>query len=723
MASSTESTDDTDVLDTSSVSTDRPIEKLEEDELGHRAFAEAVAQGIDQGVGPEGLVIALHGKWGSGKTSAVNMAADALRRLQADRDEANQAVIVRFNPWWFSEQKDLVRAFFTEVSAAIGEKLSADIRDGFRKIAKRVSGATDFLAGLMSLTPVGLLAKPIADVVRAAGEGITDEKSLDDIRGELAAALKSEKRSLVVIIDDVDRLPPDEARQIFRLVKSVDDLPYVTYLLVFDSDIAAQSMHRSVDAEGPEWLEKIIQVSFDLPPVSQSDLTRLLFKRLNRISADYAISDHTRWGNILYGVVMPWVRSPRDVDRLSNTIAMAWPPLKDEVDFPDLLGIETLRLFEPRLYAFLRTQRDEITGHESQRGDRQSLEAYGQMILSNVDGEKHGRVKRALCYLFPRLDAVFNNTWHGSDWRDAELNKRIESKRRFPIYFNLGVDDGILTKPELDAAFASLSDPEEFRNLVITYVAQRRRNGGTRAGVLLDALSSQAHSGFGIPDEVVVRAMFAGADLFLNSPDGQSTAEGFPRSWSVSWMIDPPLTRLAPKQIEEALIEALEGPSLYMAAFFLYTLSKEHGHGKDEEAKPKDERRLTLAAIKRLEKRHLKRIEADARSGALLSAYELASHLYAWRDLGDEGNVRQWIEDRLDDDQFAAQLMRSVTSEGVGHAYGDMVGRVTYNVNRPSLETLLDIDRLKGIAERLVRENRDEESVASRFLKGLNSRF
>ena len=102
MASSTESTDDTDVLDTSSVSTDRPIEKLEEDELGHRAFAEAVAQGIDQGVGPEGLVIALHGKWGSGKTSAVNMAADALRRLQADRDEANQAVIVRFNPWWFS---------------------------------------------------------------------------------------------------------------------------------------------------------------------------------------------------------------------------------------------------------------------------------------------------------------------------------------------------------------------------------------------------------------------------------------------------------------------------------------------------------------------------------------------------------------------------------------------------------------------------------------------
>jgi hypothetical protein len=287
----------------------------------------------------------------------------------------------------------------------------------------------------------------------------------------------------------------------------------------------------------------------------------------------------------------------------------------------------------------------------------------------------------------------------------------------------LGVDDGILTKSELDAAIASLSDPEEFRNLVLSYVAQSRRNGGTRAGVLLDALSSQAHSGFGIPDDVVVGAMFAGADLFLTSPDGQQTAEGLPRSWAVSWMIDPPLKRLSPKQVERALAEALEGPSLYMAAFFLYTMSKEHGRKKDEKAKPKEERRLTLAAVERLEKRYLKRIEADAKSGVVLSAYELSSHLYAWRDLGDEGHVRKWIEDRLDDDRFAAQLMQSVTSEGVGHAYGDMVGRVTYNVNRPSLETILDVDRLKEIAERLVRENRDENGAASRFLKGLNARF
>ncbi len=709
--------------DVSPISADRPLEKLEDDELGYRPFAEAVAQGLDQGVGPEGLVVALHGSWGAGKTSAVNMAIDALGRLQAGRASADQTIIVRFNPWWFSEQKDLVRTFFNEVSAAIGEKLPSDIRDGFRKMAKRVSGATDLVAGVLSLTPVGIFAKPIADAIKATGEGIDEERSLDEIREELASALKREKHSLIVIIDDVDRLPSDEARQIFRLVKSVADLPYISYLLVFDKHIAARSLERPSDPQGPEWLEKIIQVSFDLPPVGQSDLVRLLFKRLNLIVGDYSISDHTRWGNILYGVVMPWVRSPRDVGRLANAIAMAWPALKDESDFSDLIAIEALRLFEPKLYEFIRTQRDSVTGYESERGDRRSLEAYGERILSFVESEKHERVKRALCYIFPRLDAVFNNTWHSSDWRDAEQNKRIQSKKRFSIYFNLGVDDENVSKSELREVISSLGNPSDFRTLVASYLSQPRRAGGSRASVLLDALSSNAHTGFGISDEDVARAMFSAADLFLNPTEGHRTDGGLPRSWAVSWMIDPVLNRLEPKQIENLLKEALEGPSLYMGAFFLHTLSKEHGRGTEKAPKPEDERRISLAAVKRLEKRYVERIERDAKSGALLSIHEPAAHLFAWSHEKGKEIVQDWISNQLSDDAFAVWLMAALTSEGTSHSWGDMVGRVTYNVDGASVETFVAVSRLVEIAERIVRDGSEGRIVAEHFLEGLKSRF
>lgn len=707
----------------STVGADRPLTQLEEDALGYRTFAESVAAGLDEGLGPDGLVIALHGKWGSGKTSAVNMAIDALSRLQADRDEAEKAIVVRFNPWWFSEQKDLVRAFFTEVSAAIGKKLSSDIRDGFRKIAKRVSGASDLVAGILSFTPAAFAAKPIADGIKAAGDSVSEEESLDTVRTQLAEALEREGRTIIVIIDDVDRLPADEARQIFRLVKSVADLPYVTYLLVFDREIATRGLESSADPEGPDWLEKIIQASFDLPPVASVDLRQLLFARLNHIVGDYTVDDHIRWGNILYGAVMPWVRSPRDVGRLANAIAMTWPTLKHEVDFPDLMAIETLRLFEPELYEFLRTQADQITGYEHERSDRARLEAYGEEILSHVTPEKRERVKKALCYLFPRLDAVFNNTWHGRDWREAEQKKRVQSKRRFPIYFNLGVDDGNLPQAEMERVIATLKDPQAFRESVQSYVAEPRRSGGTRASVLLDVLSLQAHSGFGLPDSDAATALLGAADLFLNPADGYRTPEGLPRSWAVAWLINPVLERLEAKTLEAAIADALEGPSLYTAAFHLKALRKEHGLGTDDEAKPKEERQLSRAAVKRLEKLYCQRIEKDAKSRALLDAYEPAAHLYSWSDYAGSEPVRSWIADNLEEDSFALWLMDSVTAQGVAHAFGDMVGMVTHNVHRPSVETLVDVARLEAIAETLVRDEKDPKGIADRFLKGLKATF
>lgn len=106
------------------VTADRPRTRLEEDELGYRDFAEAIAAGLASRAGDDGLVIAVHGKWGSGKTSAVNMVVDALARREQAKDESARTIVVRFNPWWFSEQKDLTRAFFGEVNASIGEKLS-----------------------------------------------------------------------------------------------------------------------------------------------------------------------------------------------------------------------------------------------------------------------------------------------------------------------------------------------------------------------------------------------------------------------------------------------------------------------------------------------------------------------------------------------------------------------------------------------------------------------
>ena len=64
---------------------------------------------------------------------------------------------------------------------------------------------------------------------------IHTEDTVEKLHAELAGALAVQKTRFLIVIDDIDRLPPDEALLIFRLVKSVGRLPNVVYLLVFGS--------------------------------------------------------------------------------------------------------------------------------------------------------------------------------------------------------------------------------------------------------------------------------------------------------------------------------------------------------------------------------------------------------------------------------------------------------------------------------------------------------
>lgn len=80
------------------LSGDRPKEHLTDDRLGYANFAQSLARSI-AGLGPtEGIVLAVNGAWGSGKTTAVNMIVEALAKLQKDAPSSREIVPVWFNP-------------------------------------------------------------------------------------------------------------------------------------------------------------------------------------------------------------------------------------------------------------------------------------------------------------------------------------------------------------------------------------------------------------------------------------------------------------------------------------------------------------------------------------------------------------------------------------------------------------------------------------------------
>lgn len=66
-------------------------------------------------------------------------------------------------------------------------------------------------------------------------------------------ALAEQPRRFPVVIDDIDRLSPDEALLIFRLVKSAGRLPNVMYLLVYDRQLAEKIVSETFRRAPTTW--------------------------------------------------------------------------------------------------------------------------------------------------------------------------------------------------------------------------------------------------------------------------------------------------------------------------------------------------------------------------------------------------------------------------------------------------------------------------------------
>ena len=73
-----------------------------------------------------------------------------------------------------------------------------------------------------------------------------------------------------MVIDDVDRLTPQEIQELFQLIKANADFPNVVYLVLFERTTVENSVEKVLEVDGREYLEKIVQVGFDLPRASSS---------------------------------------------------------------------------------------------------------------------------------------------------------------------------------------------------------------------------------------------------------------------------------------------------------------------------------------------------------------------------------------------------------------------------------------------------------------------
>ena len=176
---------------------------------------------------------------------------------------------------------------------------------------------------------------------------------------------ETRNRPIIIILDDVDRLSVPEVREIFKLVRLTANFPNLIYIINCDRFRVEQALAEEMpNQSGRDYLEKIIQWSYDLPEVPIHLLSQQLHEAMDNVLANIESAeplDEQVWPEVHEDIIRPLIRNMRDVRRFAIAMRETVGGLKGQVALADVLALEAIRLFLPDVFRRLPGAIDGLT--------------------------------------------------------------------------------------------------------------------------------------------------------------------------------------------------------------------------------------------------------------------------------------------------------------------------------------------------------------------------
>lgn len=671
------------------------------DAYGYAHFAQLVAKAIVTTPSPHGLVMAIHGQWGAGKSSLLNFVKHYLQGMPVE----SRPVVIDFNPWWFDDRAQLASQFLAQFKAKLGleTKLIRDLGDMLADYSDSIGKAIAYSTGIPWLDKV-------ANILRLLKR---KKKDVPALKAEISKALEEGTQRYLVVIDDIDRLTPAEIREVFKVVKALADFPNVIYILSFDREVVAEALSHTTGQDGEAYLEKIVQVPFVLPAISREKLQRKLFADLDKLvdGADLALFDQAYWGNIFVEGMAPLITKPRDIVRYVNALSVTFPALRNEVNIADFLTLEFLRVQLPGLYNTIRENPQKFTGLSDKgihSGDRREELEFHQAWANEINEGIRPGIQSMLERIFPRLDNMGRGTEFLSKWRRL---RRAASPEVFQNYFAFTIDADQLSRRAIIVFIDELSDQEQTQRTILAAIEDKRADGSSKAKDYLANLLD-------FEDEIdstraanLLRVIGQIADQLILRSDETGGFFSIRSSWRILWVMQHALARIPVEERDAILISAFkEGRALtFLCAAILAIQST---HEKPVEYGPAAVlTKIKPEAVEELKQIALARIKEATAANRLIDVPELPSVLIRWRDWGDPSEPQEWADGLISDKNSLIRLLVAFLSESRSTVMGDPVGRIKHSLNLKLLAEFIDLEKAAALLGQPGEEEQtDEES-------------
>ncbi|TGM04711.1 NTPase KAP [Leptospira yasudae] len=497
-------------------SNDKPIQSKNEDLLGRMKYAKHLSNAIISWIEKESLVVAINGKWGSGKSSLINLVKNEILESKIK----NGPTILEFNPWEFTQQERLADHFFNEIAKELKHK-------GNGKEDEKIALKLKRLAKIIELTPepksffniflyftfllntsglasfaifkdsyiswfligFGILnwlilfsLKGIRKILINISNFFEIESKLNDksnatLKSEISLLLSRRESKLLIIVDNLDRLAGDEIKKMFAVIRANADFPNVIFLLAFDRNVIEKSLEGENEISGREFLEKIVQVSFEIPYIGTLTLRKILLTEIESFISNYPniksrffSENDNDWANVYYSGFEELFTSLRSVRRYLNSFRFNFTHLLNEglleVNPIDLIALEAIRIFEPDYYDFIKAHDyifislGQYKYNLSSKDERK--ENFEQSLLVIKNEKNRSSIEKIVRRLFPQIDGLYTNTSYSNNKSSWFSNLHICSPERFGRYFTLlpGKEEDEITELQIQTVLRNFSDLE-----------------------------------------------------------------------------------------------------------------------------------------------------------------------------------------------------------------------------------------------------------------------
>ena len=682
---------------------DRALTKGDPDRLGFREVATRLATAI-AGPGIRGnFVIGLEGRWGSGKSSLLNLLREELGNIRGQAPHT----VVAFEPWLVGNRDALLGSLFGALLAAIA-RVESEQGDSTRStnaaIGRAMEAARGFataLGGLgdvvevagsaSGLVPISLVGKGLKALGKAA-KPTRPPTPLSEHKRRLTQALEDLGHRFIVTIDDLDRLDPAEALEVLRLTRSVADLPGVVYVLCYDGEVLARSIERAATVDdGRAYLEKIVQTTIMVPRPEVFQLRHWLSDELRSFAApldDDALERLRRVVDLEGGRELT---TPRSVNRILDSLRLLWPVLQPYgVDLPDLVWLQLVKDGSPKLYRWV----EEYCAVVAEislgvaRVDEQQREAMMDELLQVAGDRRFDNVYYRHCFA-EQLPGVASD--YGKDSHPLRLfepvrpaardraiaDRRLKSPDHYRIYFALSEPTHALTATEIEGfwAAAAAGASEAGAALIALHTSATTRNIG-KADLLLERLGV---TGAGLlTARTAENVLLALADTV----DDAYLARHFDRDWVFSLsdraerLVPSLLGRLGERRTGTVSAMFERGRALsWLTQIYRGDIFRQGRFGT--EGKPEGEWLFTSAELDAITEVMTARYRAMSLDD-VLSTLEPRRLLFTWSQAGDEAGVRAVLAPCEDDDAAFLRLLKALRSQiGTSEGRFDVLKRDT----------------------------------------------